>query len=252
MVYHSLTDVPRNLKECLDWLIAVKGTSKFNTQALGYALYNFLVDKPVGTTYVPSVEKVKRLSREFMQKKEFKDLPAVGDLLRRFTERMNKTDFVDIKRFFALHESDYENIVKVNGVTPDSIAKDVDKIADGCEQFLNEIKTPGQYESAYSSEATWEASCSKRPEDCAAVLVGIAPMLYAGLHSLFTGSNGHHFGTPPPNETLLVSKVMKAMGFVESKCRDGLSRSDLRHAFRDMHMDVLDTIYNFAGFWAFY
>ncbi|CDR97801.1 hypothetical protein BBBOND_0402890 [Babesia bigemina] len=157
MLYHSLTDVPRNLKECLDWLIAVKGTSKFNTQALGYALYNFLVDKPVGMKYVPSVEKVKRLSREFMQKKEFKDLPAVGDLLRRFTERMNKTDFVDIKRFFALHESDYENIVKLNGVTPDSIAKDVDKIADGCEQFLNEIKTPGQYESAYSSEATWEA-----------------------------------------------------------------------------------------------
>ncbi|GBE58841.1 hypothetical protein, conserved [Babesia ovata] len=251
MVYNSLTEAPRNLKECFDWLVALNGSSKFNTQALGFAVYNFLVDKPVGTLLIPSLEKVKRLSKEFLEQKELKNRPYVEELLSKYKEPVNKQSR-SIKHFLGDYESDYKNVVKRSGVKPDDIAENVARIASSSKMSVMLIGTPDQYESAYSSEATWDASCSKDPEACAVIFVGIAPMLYAGLQSLWDETTPKFSGSETPIETNRMGKLMKALGFTEPEYRGDTSRSHVRRAVRFMHQYVLEDIYDLAGFWAFY
>ncbi|GBE61814.1 hypothetical protein, conserved [Babesia ovata] len=46
-VYTSLAEPPRNVRQCMDWLIALKGKDpEKNLKALGEAVYDFLADKP--------------------------------------------------------------------------------------------------------------------------------------------------------------------------------------------------------------
>ncbi|GBE62191.1 hypothetical protein, conserved [Babesia ovata] len=251
MVYNSLTEAPRNLKECIDWLVALKGTSKFNTQALGFALYKFLVDKPVGTLLIPSLEKVKRLSKEFLEHEDLRNRSYVKDLLSRFKEPMNKDHYRLRAMVSDNTESDYENFVKSRGFTADDIARNVRAIVSNCEIILENVKNPDQYNSAYSSEATWAASCSKNPEACAVILVGIAPMLYAGIESL-RDETEYANRTEQSETDKDFRKVLKALGYVEPEYRDGLSRSDVCKAVTNMHPRILPTIYDVAGFWAFY
>ncbi|CDR94493.1 hypothetical protein BBBOND_0107910 [Babesia bigemina] len=252
MVYNSLTEIPRNVKECFDWLIAVKGSSRFNTQALGFALHNFLVDMPVGLTRVPSLEMVKRFAKGFLEQKELKQEPHVTCLLAKYRSPMNKTDGMDMKRLFCYNESDYDNVVKSKNISRDEMASIVARVAGNCERFLKRIKTPAQYESAYSSEATWEASCALKPTECAAILVGIAPMLYAGLISLWISSNPELFGEEKSVKEKRLGRVMKILGFEEPGCREDLTRISVRQALVDMDKEIIERIYEIAGFWAFY
>ncbi|GBE62163.1 hypothetical protein, conserved [Babesia ovata] len=252
MVYNSLTEAPRNLKECIDWLIALKGTSKFNTQALGFAVHRILADTSVGLLRVPAIEKVKRVSKEFLEQKELKGRPYVKNLLSRFREPMNKTDSMGFRGIWSDHLSDYENVLKEDGVKPDDMAKNVTHVVSNCESFLKRIQNPHLYKSAYSSQATWDASCAKNPDACAAVLVGFAPMLWVGLVSLWDVINDDTAAGAAPDADNSLASVLKALGYVEPECRFGMCASDVRQALRVMHKDVLETIYDLAGFWAFY
>ncbi|GBE60898.1 hypothetical protein, conserved [Babesia ovata] len=252
MVYNSLTEAPRNLKECFDWLVALKGAdAKKNLAAMGAAVYGFLVDKPVGTLLIPSLEKVKRLSKEFLEQKELRDRPYVKEVLNRFKEPMNK-DFRRFRDVYGDSKSDYKNVVKARGVKPEDIARNVTRTVSSCEKFLDDIKIPDQYKSAYSSEATWEASCSKNPEACAVVLVGIAPMLYVGVGCLWVESYDDYIFRGTSNRDRRLGKIMKALGFVEPGCRAGISGSDVLQTLRNTDEDLVDILYDFAGFWAFY
>ncbi|GBE62101.1 hypothetical protein, conserved [Babesia ovata] len=252
MVYNSLTEAPRNLKEGIDWLMALKGTSKFNTQALGFAVHRILADTSVGLLRVPAIEKVKRVSKEFLEQKELKGRPYVKNLLSRFREPMNKTDGMELKRMFSVGRSDYVNLVKSEGIKPEDIAKDLGQILDACEKFLDEIKNPDQYESAYSPEATWAKSCSKSPEACAVIFVGIAPMLEAGLRSLRCASRDAASLLSHYDKKKHLKKLMKALGYGESECRANMSASYIFKASENVGYIMLGKIYDLAGFWAFY
>ncbi|GBE60306.1 hypothetical protein, conserved [Babesia ovata] len=254
MVYNSLTEVPRNLKEGIDWLMAVKGTdAETNLKAMGEAIYNFLVDKPLGLKKLPALENVKKISKEFMGQKELKNHPSVSTLLDRFDQPMNKSKTAVFFKFpWVRHESDYENILKSQGLKPDDMVNEVAHVMDGCEKFLEKIKVPGQYKSVYSGEATWESSCAKNPEACAVVLVGIAPMLYSGLRSLKDATEAAtRYGKIPKAEKRLGS-LLKAVGYDEPECRPGMSGSDILKALDGVDVDILITLYDIAGFWAFY
>ncbi|GBE62645.1 hypothetical protein, conserved [Babesia ovata] len=254
MVFNSLTEAPRNLKESIDWLMALKGTdARKNLEAIGYAIYDFLADKPVGFMELPALEKIKSVAKEFLGQEELKDRFYVSALLKRYTEPMGKNFLLRLKSPWTTHRSDYKNVVNRWGVKPGGIAKNIAQVVSVCDVFLEHIKSPDQYKSAYSSEATWDASCAKKPEDCAVVLVGIAPMLYAGLLFLLDVANpGLLECLLPRNEKEFLRKVMKALGYVEPECCDFLSRSNLLHALHYVDKDVLDSIYDIAGFWAFY
>ncbi|GBE58548.1 hypothetical protein, conserved [Babesia ovata] len=254
MVYSSLTEAPRNLKEGIDWLMALKGTDDENgLKAMSAALYDFLAQQPVGKMELPALEEVKLISKEFLEQKELKYQPFVEDLLGRFNKPMNKNLSGCAKYLDNSDESDHENVVKSRGVKPKDIAKNIVKVVDGCAQFLEKIKNPGQYESAYSSEATWDTSCSKDPEACVVILVGIAPMLYAGLRSLRIASNttplsrlGCH------NKKIKLVSVLKALGYEEAERRAKMSGSDVFKALKSVSHEMLVTLYDIAGFWAFY
>ncbi|CDR94609.1 hypothetical protein BBBOND_0109070 [Babesia bigemina] len=253
MVYNSLTDAPRNLKEAIDWLIAVKGDdSQTIMQTLGETLYRILSDKNVGLLFIPEIEKVKRLSKEFMEQQELKGRWFIKELLERFKRPMNKTVGLELKRLWVRFPSDYENIIKSRDVTPKDLADGVEEIVHDCDTFLKLIKNRELYNSAYSSEATWEASCSKNPEACALVLVGIAPMIWAGIQTLWDATQAAIEEKSKPGAEERFGSVLKALGYKEPECRAGMSGSDVRQALRVMDKDMLVTLYDISGFWAFY
>ncbi|GBE58857.1 hypothetical protein, conserved [Babesia ovata] len=252
MVYTSLTEAPHNLKEGIDWLVALKGTdAEANVKGLGAAVYKFLANKPVGFTEVPALEEVKLISKEFLEQPELKDMWYVKDMLGKFNEPMDKDNTL-YRWFGALAESDYENIIKVRGLTADAMVKNVSDVVDGCEKFLENIKAPDQYKSAYSSDATWDASCAEDPKACAVVLVGIAPMLFTGLRSLIDVTGVANRTTPAFRGEKNLGKLLKAVGYKEPECRAGMGNSDIRGAFNGVDRYILDKIYDLSGFWAFY
>ncbi|GBE62627.1 hypothetical protein, conserved [Babesia ovata] len=250
MVYNSLTEAPHNLKEGIDWLMALKGTdAEKNLAALGDALHKFLVDKPVGKMEVPALEDIKKSTKEFMGQK-VNGYPFAKKLLGRFSKPMDKS--IRSNFFGTADESDYKNVVKTRGVKPEDITKSVSEVVHGCEKFLNGIKPAKQYNSAYSSEATWEASCAKDPEACAVVFVGIAPMLYTGLRSLRFASHAACFNWVPFSKKTNLGSVLEALGYKEAERRANMSGSYVFKALENVKFQMLVTLYDLAGFWAFY
>ncbi|GBE60713.1 hypothetical protein, conserved [Babesia ovata] len=254
MVYTSLTEAPHNLKEAIDWLMALKGTDAAkNMAAIGDAIHKFLVDKPVGFTEVPALGEVKLISKEFMEKPALRVQPFVKLLLERFSKPLDKSPGVIAKAFGLVPKSDYENVVQTRGTKPEAIAKNLGKVVDGCEKFLEKMKISDHYNSAYSSGATWDASCAKDPEACAVVLVGIAPMLYTGLGALRDACNEEALKYMQFNHRRsTLGEVLEAVGYKEPDCRAGMSTSGVTRALRGVNREILNIIYDLAGFWAFY
>ncbi|CDR95213.1 hypothetical protein BBBOND_0203710 [Babesia bigemina] len=254
MVYNSLTEAPHNVKEGIDWLVALKGDdAEKNLVAMGAALYDFLAEKPVGHTHVPALEKVKRVTKTFMEQEGVKNVWPFKVMLQRFIKPVNTNPSWFSRLFNAVKESDYKNVVKTRGLTANTIAGQLSKAVDGCERFLDKIKVPDQYESSYSSEATWEASCSKKPEYCAAVLVGIAPMLYTGIRSLLKTSEDEVLRSAPfICGKSRIPTILEALGFKGAGCQDDMSRKYVLKAVGNVNFRMLDTLYDLSGFWAFY
>ncbi|GBE60297.1 hypothetical protein, conserved [Babesia ovata] len=253
MVYNSLTEAPRNVKECIDWLIALKGKDgEKNLKALGDAIHKFLADKPVGFTELPALEKVKLISKEFLEQEGLKGQWSVSKLLGRFNKPMDKSKCTGFfKSQSVMYDSDLKNIIQTEDVDAEEIAGDLAHVVNGCEFFLQNVKVPDQYKSAYSSKATWESSCAQDPEACAVVFVGIAPMLYVGLHSLRRTSKIPFFWESSQDKER-VGEILKVVGFKAPECRDSLAPSDVREALRGVGPHILDFIYDLSGFWAFY
>ncbi|GBE61682.1 hypothetical protein, conserved [Babesia ovata] len=254
MVYTSLTEVPRNLKEGVDWLIALKGTdAKNNLKAMGAALFNFLAGTPVGYTEVPALENIKLITKEFMEIPALKYLWPARAMLRKFNDPKYKECGVLARWFADVQKSDYTNVVDAGHLTAEPMAENLGKVVDGCERFLESIKIPDQYKSAYSPEATWEASCAKDPEACAVILVGIAPMLYTGLRSLNVASEAESYRRQIWLQSpISLTDVVKAVGYKDPGCRDDLSDSDILKALKGVSYQTLVTLYDLSGFWAFY
>ncbi|GBE60776.1 hypothetical protein, conserved [Babesia ovata] len=232
MVFHSLTDIPRNLKEGIDWLMAIKGTDSID--ALGAAVHKFLSGKSAGLTTVPTLENIKLISMGFMWRKELRDLWPASHLLGKFIDTV---------------ENKSGNLAITMGSNPDAVAQKLGKVADGCAKFLGDIKHPEQYKSAYCSKSTWAKSCSKNPEDCAAIFVGIAPMLFVGLESLRDASKGESclFGSDDVTKHRLRT-VLKAMGYRKRRLRPNMGGYDVRKALSNVQKDVLSILDDISGF----
>ncbi|GBE59773.1 hypothetical protein, conserved [Babesia ovata] len=255
MVYTSLTEAPRNLKEGIDWLMAVKGTDgENNLKAMGAAVYNFLADKPVGKMEVPALEEVKVITKEFLEQKEFEDGYFLNKLLDRFKKRMKKQKpGFFAKHFDYVYKSDYENIIQTGGVTADAMVKNVAKVVRVTERFLKSIQVADKYESAYSSEATWDASCAKDPEACAIVLVGIAPMLHTGiLYLQYRCFRATESGGPGSVEEKRLANALEALGYKKSEQNVKMGVSDILRAFSCVGVELFVILHDLAGFWAFY
>ncbi|GBE62322.1 hypothetical protein, conserved [Babesia ovata] len=141
-VYNSLTEAPRNFKECIDWLIALKGTDPENNfEAMGAALHKFLADKPVGKMELPALEKIKSISKEFLESPGLKNEPFVKRMLSIFNGGISgmsaPAHFADSpdapsssgssgsvsQTIRDILLSNYENIVQRDRLGPEDIAK---------------------------------------------------------------------------------------------------------------------------------
>ncbi|CDR97804.1 hypothetical protein BBBOND_0402920 [Babesia bigemina] len=244
MVYNSLTQAPRNFKEAVDWLMAVRGDgAKRNVAALGAALFSFLADKTVDKMEMPALEEVKHVTKKFLDQPELRNQWFVGGLVKRYNDLINKSPGGLAKYCRVVDESD-ENVVKGKGITAGSILY-------MALRFLDDIKSPGEYESAHSPEATWSKSCTQKPEDCAAVFVGIAPMLYAGVRSLHYASIADTLNWAPSTEQeFSLGKILKALGYVKPERRTGMTASYVGRALGGFRYETTNFIFDLAGFWA--
>ncbi|GBE61179.1 hypothetical protein, conserved [Babesia ovata] len=111
MAYYSLTDVPSNFKEGIDWLLALKGDDPHHyLQAMGTALHDLLSRHYVGFTRLPALEKIKLISRKFLEEGGLKGQPFVKELLERYKAPMSKNPEQLAKVFSRVDESDYKNV----------------------------------------------------------------------------------------------------------------------------------------------
>ncbi|GBE61035.1 hypothetical protein, conserved [Babesia ovata] len=252
MVFHTLTRVPQNFKEGVDWLIALKGTDPKSTMRdLGVAIHRLLAFYPVGPTMLPTLEPIKRISQEFLEQPELKEQPFVKILLERFNKPLSRTPGKPIEHFTHSTEADYQNVVQTKGVTSRDVVSNVTQFVYGFEKFLETIKNPDSYNSAYSSKATWDRSCAENPKGCAVILVGIAPMLYAGVRSLLNASKGA-CELPAPNAEERLGEVLRALGYAEPECRTEVGVLNVHIALDDFNNHLLTVLYDLAGYWAFY
>ncbi|GBE61010.1 hypothetical protein, conserved [Babesia ovata] len=249
----SLIAVPRNLKEGIDWLMALRGTDDENgLKAVSAVLYEFLAQQPVGLKRLRDLEDVKSVSHEFLLQPEFQDQPYVKDLVQRYTTPMNKDVGTFAKAFGDIAKSDYENVLQTQGVNPETIEEKLRKVVHGTEKFLNYIKNTRRYSRTYGSAATWASSCTHDPELCAAILVGMAPMLYAGLRYLNDAAADAFLEGPDSVEEKRLVSVLEALGYEGQQKRGKMRSSDIRNALSGVDKDVLTVLYDLAGFWAFY
>ncbi|GBE62318.1 hypothetical protein, conserved [Babesia ovata] len=270
-VYNSLTEAPRNFKECIDWLIALKGTDPENNfEAMGAALHKFLADKPVGKMELPALEKIKSISKEFLESPGLKNEPFVKRMLSIFNGGISgmsaPAHFADSpdapsssgssgsvsQTIRDILLSNYENIVQRDRLGPEDIAKSFAHVVGVCEKLLDGIKNPDQYNSAYSSEATLDTSCSKHPDACAIIFVGIAPMLAIGFNALFAVDISPLMGLPRFQGCQPMSVRLKAVGYVEPELHAGMNVLTYLMALIQIDKRALVHIYDLAGFWAFY
>ncbi|CDR97955.1 hypothetical protein BBBOND_0404430 [Babesia bigemina] len=252
MVYKSLTEAPHNLKEGIDWLMAVKGTDgEKHLKAMAAAVHHLFSDISARFKKSSSFKEIKSITEGFLQKPEIKDDWLVKTLLRRFYTP-DSTENTGFRPYWHKHYDEYGRVVRVKGTKPEFIEECLSNVMDGFEKLLDDIKNPDEYKSAYSSKATWEASCAKDPEACAMVLVGIAPMLYAGLQSLRTTAEfkvgPFHKHTSRKN----LGDVLRALGYVEPECRSGMNGSYIYETFRGLDKDLIHNTYDLAGFDIFY
>ncbi|CDR95158.1 hypothetical protein BBBOND_0203150 [Babesia bigemina] len=245
MVYESLIDVPHNVKEGIDWLVALKGDDgDEHLAALGEAIHKYLSynfkNNPELAKKLPSLEHVKLISMGFMWNKELRGLWPAKDVLGNFVKAMDKKP---------------SYFVNAMGSNPAKITKNLTKFFGGCEKFLDEIKHPATYESAYSSKATWDASCSEIPEACAAVFVGIAPMLYLGLESMRDASASQSscwwpFGKKKAKVNF--GEVVRAVGYDDLDCLGGAGSASALKAVKNLNPNVVDIVHDLCGFDAVY
>ncbi|CDR95068.1 hypothetical protein BBBOND_0202250 [Babesia bigemina] len=253
MVFHSLTDAPRDFREGIDWLVALKGTdAASNLKAISDAVYNFLVDKPAGSSKVPIYNYVTLITKGFLEQEELKDRRVVGPMLWTFNKPKDPNSDFSKKFVKTVPENGGSKIDRNGGITGENITEKLSKSVDGCETFLKSIQVPGQYKSAYSSKATWEASCSDNPQECAAVFVGIAPMLYAGLTSLWDATDADAFRLTPDRAKADLENLLNALRYVGPECRASMGPSDVANALRGVEYNVLGTLGELSDFWTFH
>ncbi|CDR96177.1 Probable serine/threonine-protein kinase kinX [Babesia bigemina] len=250
MVFNSLTELPRNFREGIDWLVALKGSdAEKNLAAISDAVLNFLRDNSVCYDDIPAFQKLKLITKEFLEQEGLKDRRAVKMILDRFnTPTHKKRDFFSTFSH-PIDEDDDDNGIKTWGITAENIVERIAKSVKGCDKFLAEVKIPGKYMSAYSSGATWSNSCTQKPADCAAVFVGITPMLYAGLMSLWDATDADDFRLFPSKAKKNLGDLLNALRYAKPECSSSLSRSDVVNALSGIGIEELDTLMELADFW---
>ncbi|CDR93810.1 hypothetical protein BBBOND_0101560 [Babesia bigemina] len=178
--------------------------------------------------------------------------PYVKELLTRYNVAMDSNlGFFD-RAFKDIAISDYENVLQTQSIEPETIAKNLGKVVHSTEKFLDYIKRTRRYNRTYSLQATWASSCTHDPEVCAVVLVGIAPMLYAGLRCLIDAAADAFMEGPASIQEHSLISVLETLGYEGQPKRGKVRSSDIRSALSDVNKDVLNVLYDLAGFWAFY
>ncbi|CDR97669.1 hypothetical protein BBBOND_0401610 [Babesia bigemina] len=252
VVYNSLMYVPRNFKEAVDWLIAVRGDdAERNLATLGAAIYDLYVHMSGRSTEWSNLDKAIRFSIDFLEQEKLKKHLYVKMILAILSYRVNITPNVLTNIIVSAYDTENQRFLHKNGLTADTIAEKLCYVVDACAEFLGRIKNRSHYNSAYSPQATWDALFSAHPETGAVIFVGIAPMLVAGLLSLRSASLAGKLKSSPLIASKRMQELIQALGYVEPQLCAGMTASYVGRALGGFTYETINFIFDLAGFWTF-
>ncbi|GIX62389.1 variant erythrocyte surface antigen-1 family protein [Babesia caballi] len=238
----KLTDPPENLKEAIDWVLRVSGGDSNNDDSAIKGLSEELIkllDKD-GSTLASEVNGIFSKARSGLQTATQKDAREA------FMLNAYLSDISPYGR--TLIEEELDHLKK-------ALQKDVESpggpsgcpitnLADGLKKFIGYQDSGGMpngrsgigssnYESSYKSASeSWNSLTTDQHRDCAAILLGIMPVLYFGLSYLYwwcegTGGWAQHKidGSGRGQEAL--KNFLEKVGFEAGKLNQSKKGSDI-------------------------
>ncbi|GIX65074.1 variant erythrocyte surface antigen-1 family protein [Babesia caballi] len=185
----SLTTPPTNLKEAIDWVLKIKNDNNA-IDKLAEALEELL--KHDGSEVALKVlEKYRLVSKSVIEKlkpqKSERHFAVPHVILNKLSEGLDP--------FPSGSQANIrpEDVVKVkewvSSVDGNTLKQLIETFAGGLESFRkNILQNPKN--SAYQSDADWNNLTTSDKRDCAAILLGIMPVVYIGLTYLYWQCEG--------------------------------------------------------------
>ncbi|GIX61604.1 variant erythrocyte surface antigen-1 family protein [Babesia caballi] len=243
-VQKSLTDPPTNLKEAIDWVLQIKRDG--HAQDLADALEELL--KHDGSEVAVKVLDKYRLASKgvivgLMSNKPSE--PAHGFAVPHAI--LNKLS-LGLEPFHERSAAISRKTLEqwVSSVDKNTLKTLIDSLVKGLETFVDSqgsgiVKNP--YTSAYKSDVEWNSLTDSDKRDCAAILLGIMPVVYIGLTYLYwqcEGTNGWDTEqlTDGGSDQGSLKKYMEAFGYAENDLNKsttgGSIATQLMHAFSQL------------------
>ncbi|GIX61352.1 variant erythrocyte surface antigen-1 family protein [Babesia caballi] len=241
----SLTQPPTNLKEAIDWVIRLKNDDAIND--LAKALEQLL--KHDGSDVAMKVlDKYRTVSKSVIKG----------------LEDANKKQDPPTKPFYFAHTALHKLSLGLGpfpsgsaaisrerlepwifAVRTANLQKLIKTFAGGLEKFKSCI-LQGSNNSAYNSAPSWNNLTTIEKRECAAILLGIMPVVYIGLTYLYwqcEGTGGWDQESPSQDEGF--KQFLKAFGYAENdlnKSKKGQEiATQLRSAFPSHLKNAYDT-----------
>ncbi|GIX65038.1 uncharacterized protein BcabD6B2_44730 [Babesia caballi] len=252
MGYPTLTVVPSNLKEAIDWLDAVKNNGDpADIISLGAAVHDLLYRYPSEPGKLAFVEEVKAIVKKFFEKPELVELEPIHSVLQRYYNSHCDDQGGWSYFFWSSKPNEPTNVVVDQCLTTDDVTEVIDSLACRIEDFTSRLKPSGNDVSAYDSTANWADSCDADERLCAEIFVGIAPLYYAGLRALAAiCKTAHHVAGPIGVEGNKLGALLSHMGFTVSSSDTDTRGEDICKSLA-LPKETLNDVYDLAGFYAF-
>ncbi|GBE59378.1 hypothetical protein, conserved [Babesia ovata] len=230
-VYCSLLEAPSNLKESLDWMVAVRRCSAI--PMLAKTMYIVLLH---GTQILPELTNIREGGAPTNVRSEdatsnYQDIAAGHKTITKGAHRSGRdvitkpTSWID-NLLIKLHLMDAsEKEVKVN-----ELYRHLAKASTRIQLILLNLTTDSTYVESYDRDVTWENSCAENPLKCAEIFVSFLIPVCDDLHMIQSECNKRHNLDSKLNGTgqRSVGKMLASMGYnvrdfiPEGTCRDFL------------------------------
>ncbi|GIX66089.1 variant erythrocyte surface antigen-1 family protein [Babesia caballi] len=224
----SLTDPPKNLKEAIDWVIQIKDDNEA-IKGLAKELQELL--KHDGSEVAMKVLDRYRLVSESV----IKGLEDANSKIQQTKEKFYFTYTAlnnlsqGLKPFFsgsaAISTRDVEKVKAwVSSIKDDELKQLITGFAEGLKTFVAQGTgiLQASNNSAYNSAPSWNTLTPSAKTDCAAILLGIMPVVYIGLTYLYWQCDGtggwtqEKLDSSSGSDQGTLKQYMEALGYKEN------------------------------------
>ncbi|GIX62001.1 variant erythrocyte surface antigen-1 family protein [Babesia caballi] len=246
----SLTEPPKNLKEAIDWVIQIKGHAQDLAKELDALLKN-----DGSEVALKVLDKYRLVSESVIQGLEEAN-SSIHLAKDRFYFTYTALDNLSqgLKPFVTgsqanINPDDVEQVKEwVSSVDKSDLQKRIEALATGIENLKNGIVQTSSYTSVYNSATPLSSLIPSAKTDCAAILLGIMPVVYIGITYLYwqcEGTGGwaqEKFDSSGSGQGSL-KQYMEAFGYTEKYLNDSKRGQEIVTKLKDAFSNELKNAY---------